>query len=374
MYVIFLPYGIGDVLMAVPAIRRLATLRGVANITVVVQGKVQSHFLRNLVGPQLQVIERRNGARFAEARLWWRLARLRPQFIAAPMLSQRRLRFSFFGTLLARTLVPSDFISRKILRVQPASICLEEFEGHQVNYFVQFLSELEPSLDRSRVSESEWCIKDSAEEALSHAAPTRVAVGISCGMIERHKIPSPEWIAELINGLAKNAPIKLVIPASRSDGALVERLKRNLDQDIETEILVDLPPDQLFSKLQNCSLGISGTTGQGHMMAVANLPMLVLAGVTNPYESGPYVRRALILRHNFVCGPCYQKSYVKGCGRVVCMETLDVAVGVRKAKELLCDPLAGIGWLKKVRKPRSIPVSAIEALHRQPMSNWTTME
>jgi ADP-heptose:LPS heptosyltransferase len=374
MVLIFIPYGIGDALMAVPAIRRLASIHGAENVAVVVRGSIQSQFLRNLVSPKLRILERDRWKLFSEIALWWNIVRLRPQFVAAPMLSQRRLRLTFFSALFSRTLVPSDFMSHKFLRVKPASVCLEEFDGHQVNYFVQFFSELEPAMDRSKVSECEWRYDGTKVQVGNSETPMRVAVGLSCGVLERHKIPSPEWMATFINGLSKVEFVEVVIPASRSDETIVQRLVKNLDPKVKIDVLLDLSPEELFSKLQACALGVSGTTGQGHMMAVANIPMLVLAGVTNPHESGPYVRRALILSHCFACGPCYQKNYIKGCGRVACMETLDVEEGVRKAVKLLRDPQAGVGWLDVIKKARSKSVSVIETIHRQPISNWITKE
>lgn len=361
-------------LMAVPAIRRLAFIHGPENVAVVVRSSIQSQFLRNLVSPDLCILERDQRKRFAEIALWWSIFRLRPQFVAAPMLSTRRLRLTFFCALFSRTLVPSDFMRHKFLMVEPASVCLEEFDGHQVNYFVQFLSELESAIDRNKVSEYDLRTNVAEVQVDNSATPMRIAVGLSCGVLERHKIPSPEWMATLINGIAKVEFVEVVIPASRSDEPIVQRFIENLDSKVKIEVLLDLSADELFSKLQACALGISGTTGQGHMMGVVNLPMLVLAGVTNPYESGPYVRRALILNHSFACGPCYQKTYIRGCGRVACMETLDVEEGVQKAVKLLRDPQAGVGWLEVIKKTRSKSVSVIEAIHRQPMTNWITKE
>ena len=359
--------------MAVPAVRRLVAIHGSENVCVVVRGKMQGQFLHHLVSPALYVIERGDGSPTAQLRLWWRLVRMRPSYILAPMLSQRRLRLTYFALLFSRTQVPSDFIDNSLLKVRPASICLEDYEGHQANYLVQFVAEMEPRLDRSQVKEAELSHESTLTLSSKHLCntPVRVAIGISCGELERHKIPSPEWLADLAVGLAREEQIELVIPASHSDQTLIERLKHRLAGSIKTTVLIDLPVDQLLFHLESCTLGVSGTTGQGHMMAAANLPMLVLAGVTNPFESGPYVTRALILSHQFACGPCYQKYYVKGCGKISCMETLDVALGIRMATELLRDPLAGIGWRDQTKKQASIPVATIEALHMRPISEWT---
>jgi hypothetical protein len=247
MVLIFIPYGIGDALMAVPAIRRLAAIHGTENVAVVVRGIIQSQFLHTLVSPKLRVIERERWKRFPELALWWNIFRLRPRFVAAPMLSKRRFRLTFFFALFSRILVPSDFIDRKMLMVQPASVCLEEFEGHQVNYFVQFLSELEPAIDRSKVSEYELRTYDAEVQVGNSATPKRIAVGLSCGLLERHKIPSPEWMASFINRLAKADLVEVLIPASRSDEPIVQRFIQNLDPKVKYDIFLDLSAEDLFS-------------------------------------------------------------------------------------------------------------------------------
>jgi ADP-heptose:LPS heptosyltransferase len=249
---------------------------------------------------------------------------------------------------------------------------LEYFGGHQVNFFVQFLADMEPNIDRSRVEVAE--LKAISHHRLNGGSDVRtvarIVVGISCGELERHKIPSPSFFAQLLNSVARHQSIQLLVIGSTTDRPLIDELCCLLSTRISIELVIDLPIEELIERIGECNLGISGTTGQGHMMAAAGLPMLVLAGVTNPYESGPYVQRAAVLRHRYACGPCYQVTYRIGCGRVACMETLDVEEGARLALQLLRDSDFGSDWLYKSPKLAPVSITTITALHTRPPAEW----
>ena len=181
-------------------------------------------------------------------------------------------------------------------------------------------------------------------------------------MLERHKIPSPLLFASLLNALARRVPIRVMLIGASSDGPLNKALRDALDPAVEVDERIDLPFDVLLQELAKCDIGISGTTGQGHMMAAAQLPMLVLSGVTDPYESGPYTERVAHLRHNLPCGPCYQETFRFGCGRVACMDQLNVEQGAELALGLLDRTDFGKGW-HQGRRLGAVPVHKICQIH-----------
>lgn len=372
MIIFFLPNGIGDTLMAIPALRRLVNVRGLDGVAVVVSSRLHTDLLHRFIDPDLRTLERYDGQRFPHMRLWARLLVLRAEAICAPMLSRKPLHTAFFASLLTRIQVPSSFVAAPCLRVQPSRLALEDFNGHQVNFFVQFLAELEPRIDRSPVEVTELEPKASQRAAGSSRirSVARIAVGISCGELERHKIPSPAFFARLLNTLARQQPIELLVMGGTSDQPMIEALRSSLDPGIPIDVVINEPIEALIGRMRECDLGISGTTGQGHMMAAAGLPILVLAGVTNPYESGPYVQRAAVLRHRFACGPCYQWSYRLGCGEIPCMETLDVEEGAQQAQQLLNDPMYGRDWLFGSPKRAPVSISRIKEIHARPKVEW----
>jgi hypothetical protein len=370
--IFFLPNGIGDILMAVPALRRLVAVRGVEGVTVVVASPVQGHILRAFVDPRLRTFARHDGGRFSELRLFLRMLASGARVIGAPMAATSRVTWWFMLLMARPVYLPSAFLPRSIFGLRRTPFLLKDFDGHQVDFFVRFLAAIEPRLDARPVDPSEMAPAGMAAPAARAATGRRrVVVGISCGPAERHKIPSPAAFANLVQAVARRVDVEVLMIGSPSDRALIDEFRRALDPAVPIEEAVGLPIDALVARIAACDLGISGTTGQGHMMAAAQIPMLVLAGVTSPQESGPFVRRAAVLRHRLACGPCYQAEFRSGCGELACMETLDVEEGASLAQRLLAEEGFGAGWRTREPKIHAVPVHVIKAIHAQPRSAWT---
>ncbi len=153
--------------------------------------------------------------------------------------------------------------------------------------------------------------------------------------------------------------LKILLFGTSSDAPLINDFKSNLKSDLEVVSLINLNFSELITQLSSCEIGIAGTTGQGHMLACADLPLLIISGVTNPAESGPYARRVAILKHSFLCGPCYQVKYAHGCGKIKCMETLDASEGARMAFKLIHDPHYGVDWIKKTNLRKTLSIDMI---------------
>ena len=367
MIIFFLPNGIGDILMAIPAIRRLVEEHGEDKVCVVVSNSIQTFLVKRFISFSLCTLERYDRKPLNHLRLWLRLFFMRAEWICAPMVSRKFLHKLFFATLMTKTLVPSSFSKKNFLRLQTSRMSLVNFNGHQTNFLVQFIKEIVPGISNERVSYSEILMPDikPRTESISATSLAKVAVGISCGELERHKIPSPYFFAKLINRLALDRPIELLLIGNPSDKSLIDQMCVELVKDVTVKLLIGERLDVVIAQMANCSLGIAGTTGQGHMMAAAGLPMLVLAGVTSPEESGPYVHRAVTLSHHFSCGPCYQEEYSRGCGKINCMETLDINKGAETAKKLIDDIQFGQGWLTLIPKRKAISIQNIELIHKR---------
>lgn len=377
--ILFLPYGLGDTLMAVPALRRLVSVRGVDGVTVVTSSAIHRHILRVFVDPAMRTIESNDGGRWAPLRLFARMLTSSASTIAAPMLSPSLGRYAFM-LMLGRTVhVPTSFTRHSRLWLHRSKFLLKDFEGHQVDYFVQFLSVIEPRMDSRPVDPFELAplaataverVPSTALVCPAAARRFRIVVGTSCGVPERHKIPSPVGFAKLINALARRVDIELLLIGSPADRPLIDALRAGLDPALSVSESIGQPIESLIATMRECHLGICGTTGQGHMMAAAGLPMLVLAGVTRPAESGPFVRRAAVLRHRFACGPCYQHDFRFGCGRFACMETLDVDEGATLACRMLEEPNFGADWLTTEAEVRLVPPHVINQIHQRPVGAW----
>lgn len=361
--IIFLPNGNGDLLMLVPSLRRLILAHGMQQVVVVVASKLQTKFLRAFLGNHLAVIQRFDGHIFPNFRLFVKMLMIRGAVIYAPMLSRKIQHFLFFLSLGKKIYVPYSFISKQLFNLIPYKYSLESFPGHQVNYCVQFIASLLPLESQGDVCESEIILSpiDIKSKNLNFPRHSyKVALGISCGFMERHKIPSPIFFANLVNRISEKINVEWLIFGVNSDKSLIDEFYLFLNSSIKTQNIFDLDFIKVIELMSTCDLGISGTTGQGHMMAAAGIPMLVLAGVTEPLESGPYASRVSILRHSLACGPCYQENFRFGCSRLRCMDTLNIDDGAMLALKLIEDSNFGIDWKHYGKKTHPISVNQIK--------------
>lgn len=364
MIVFFLPNGLGDSLMAAPVLKRLIAHYGAERLAVVVASRVHQVLLEHLTGHKLKIFNRFDGRPFPHLRLFIKLFAAPIEVIYAPLLARRWKHVAFFLLLGKRLVAPASFIARGLAWIKRSPLSQANFEGHQSNYFVQFVAQYEPGLRRDPVEFVEMSAGIAPPLRMGPGTTLRrtVALGISCGLLERHKIPSPVVFASLLNALAQRVPIRVMLIGVSNDAPLNNALRAALDPAIEVDERIDLPFDVLLRDLAGCDIGISGTTGQGHMMAAAQLPMLVLSGVTDPFESGPYTERVAHLRHDLPCGPCYQEPFRFGCGRVACMEQLNVEQGADLALRLLNKTDFGKGWHESCRLG-AVPVQKIRQIH-----------
>jgi ADP-heptose:LPS heptosyltransferase len=380
MIVLFLPNGIGDLLMALPSLRRMVDCYGEDRIAMVVANNQQGSFLRGLY-KNLLIIERYDKQYFSQLRLWIKLFSMRPEIILCPMISKKMVNVLFFCLLNAKIALPLNVLRRKLFNLVPCNISLLSFGGHQVNYFVQFIAYFNDKIDKSLVDPLE--LQGFKGELISKKNGTslatkdenflglKVAFGISCGLVERHKIPSVDFFAKLANTFLRYRIVEIYLIGNSQDLSLINEFINKLNNGILIKKLIDLPLSSVISTIAECDLGVAGTTGQGHMMAAAGLPMLVLSGVTDPYQSGPYSHRAAILEHKYLCGPCYQESFRFGCKKIKCMDTLNIETAIDLVDHLIFNSSYGKFWYKKENKRATVSVNEIKIIHRQPQEKWT---
>jgi ADP-heptose:LPS heptosyltransferase len=297
----------------------------------------------------------------------------RSRIIVAPMASSSLKTKIFLMLMFRKIYVPRSFVKRSFLFMRKTPFLLKDGRVHQVDFYVQFLAFVDPLIEGGAVLPEELGLSGYPTDKLTAKARVRksIVIGLSCGVAERHKIPRPTVFASLVNAIACRTEIEVTIIGNHDDRLLIEEFKCFLAPDIPTVEIIDQPVEKLINQLEIYDLGISGTTGQGHMMAAAQIPMLVLSGVTSPHESGPFVRRAAILRHSFACGPCYQTEFKWGCKLLRCMDFLDIEQGSRMALLLLQDSQFGLDWFTAYKRRGIVEVEQIKELHTKPVTRWT---
>lgn len=324
--ILFIPNGIGDILMALPLIRRLLSQIPPKSLAIVVSNAIQKKLLEKSIESNVVIYSRFNRNKFSQFFLLLKLIAFNANICFAPLISKKLVNKIFLFLTFTKTIVPKGMGAKYWPNLIESGIRIDSFGGHQVNYYLSFVGSYFNHLDINPVNFPEM-------KLLSYSVPQRsksdkpiIAFGISCGVLERHKIPDPRIFAKIANQVASDIPAKILIFGTAEDLPLLVKFEASLNPSIELTKLVDMPLDQLITALSCCDVGVCGTTGQGHMMAAASLPVLILSGVTSELESGPYTEIVGVVKHDLPCGPCYGENYRFGCGKIACMDLIDAGL------------------------------------------------
>jgi lipopolysaccharide heptosyltransferase II len=81
---------------------------------------------------------------------------------------------------------------------------------------------------------------------------------------------------------------------------------------------------ELVALLAESDVLVTGDSGPMHIACAVRTPVVALHGPTDPAQSGPTARDAIVLRHELWCSPCYDSSATAECrfGNPVCMKEL----------------------------------------------------
>jgi hypothetical protein len=96
----------------------------------------------------------------------------------------------------------------------------------------------------------------------------------------------------------------------------------------------------LFEVLGACTLYVGNNSGPKHIAALLGVPTIgVHSGVVDAVEWAPMGPRAMALRRNMACSPCYIER-PEGCSRgMACLRGLEPAAVHQAAELLLARPI-----------------------------------
>jgi hypothetical protein len=87
--VIFIPNGIGDVLMIIPTIRRLLLVRDIDTLVIVVSNRTQKNLLHDAISSELKILCRFDNFPFSQFRLLLKIALINAEICFAPLISKK---------------------------------------------------------------------------------------------------------------------------------------------------------------------------------------------------------------------------------------------------------------------------------------------
>lgn len=147
--------------------------------------------------------------------------------------------------------------------------------------------------------------------------------------------PSHRWnkekFARVGDKLTKKYKAKILITGGPEEIKLAQKIADMMT--IEPIIATgEVTIKQLVSLIERCNLFISNDTGAMHMAAVMKTPLIALLG-PGPLRYGPYgdKNRYIIVRKDVECSPCYKFR----CRKHLCMKLITVEDVLQAAEELL---------------------------------------
>ena len=135
---IFLPYGIGDIIMSIPALKRLYQVYDSNQVFIIIANNTQNQLLNFLINKPINTIIYSNTKFTNLFKLYYRICKMNPEYIYAPLINNTFSRIFFFLITTKQTFIPLNAISFAFLNLRQSKISLETFQGHQVNYYINF--------------------------------------------------------------------------------------------------------------------------------------------------------------------------------------------------------------------------------------------
>lgn len=162
-----------------------------------------------------------------------------------------------------------------------------------------------------------------------------VYIGLSCGIAEKHKVPSPSYLNQMLITIHNYYPsLVFVFCVVSSESAYINMVTRNLPQD-SFIVHFDLGFNDVLSNIAQCKFSIVSTNGHGHMSSLTNIPTITYAGVVNPYVTGPFTDNLFVLSHSLSCKHCYDDGLILGCRSYNCMDSLPYSYLLKVIKEII---------------------------------------
>jgi ADP-heptose:LPS heptosyltransferase len=151
-----------------------------------------------------------------------------------------------------------------------------------------------------------------------------VYIGLSCGIKEKHKVPSPKWVNKLLKELVNiDNNVRFQLCGHDSEKEYFDTILRDIDT---KNYILNFNQDflDIVKKISTCSFAIVGTNGHGHLASITDTKIICLSGVANAKISGPYSSNMTILEPNIKCLHCYDRGLILGCGIRSCIDLINI--------------------------------------------------
>jgi len=116
----------------------------------------------------------------------------------------------------------------------------------------------------------------------------------------------PEHFARLIENLRRKDPsFRFVLFEGPQDGVFADKIRALVPGTISAKLL---PMSLVGALIRKCRIFLSNDSGLMHVAAACKVPTVVLFGPTNPAWVHPWKNRSAIVRQDLPCSPCFYYS------------------------------------------------------------------
>jgi ADP-heptose:LPS heptosyltransferase/GT2 family glycosyltransferase len=150
-----------------------------------------------------------------------------------------------------------------------------------------------------------------------------------------------EYFSALIDMLTERNAVNVVLIGGPDEREAAEALRKTLLRpDAVGSVVGEVPLDELPRLLSACCLYIGNDSGPKHIAAGMGIPTIgIHSGVVDATEWAPVGRRAVALRRNMTCSPCYFARAEDCPRRLACLRYLDPAMVYQAATMMLARPM-----------------------------------
>jgi heptosyltransferase-1 len=127
----------------------------------------------------------------------------------------------------------------------------------------------------------------------SHGIEENYAVLIS-GSAHQDKCWPPECFAQLADKISSQYSLSIVATGSASESGIVEKIKEKADIPI-ANLAGKTSLSELVALLKRAKLAVSNDTGPGHIAAALGFPLVLIFGRSNPIRLHPYRRKHCVM-------------------------------------------------------------------------------
>ncbi len=174
----------------------------------------------------------------------------------------------------------------------------------------------------------------------SSSEPTVVAFGPGCFVEEIHKRWPLEKYAELA-GLLSEDGIIVELLGSRDEEQLCDRIVELSGAENVKNYAGKCTFEESLKRLERANLAVTNCNTISHMAAYVGIPVVGIYGPTNPDITGPFSLNLTKVSLSLDCSPCYKRGYTRGCGNPICLSDIEVERVYNEVKNVLLNRKRG---------------------------------